>query len=95
VTERKERQDKREQMLLALDQQDDSYRSGAVCYENLTELENLRTKAEELRTQLQALSDRRKLDPEVLAIERNLDDVLSRYYWLWLKLKDHTNGDVQ
>lgn len=53
----------------------------------LAELEATKSEAEALRRELASLKYRSKLDPEVRALENKLDEVLSRYYWLWQKCK--------
>ncbi len=56
-------------------------------FTGLAELEEVRTKAENLKRQLAAMADRSKLDPEVRDLEKKLEEVLNRYYWLWQKCK--------
>lgn len=53
----------------------------------LVELEATKGEAEALKKELSALRHKSKLDPEVRALENRLDEVLSRYYWLWQKCK--------
>ncbi|MDR3590574.1 MAG: aspartyl-phosphate phosphatase Spo0E family protein [Negativicutes bacterium] len=61
----------------------------AVDTQGVAELEDLRHQTETLRRQLQELKTKSRLDPEVLKAERQLDEALSRYYWLWQKCKDN------
>lgn len=56
---------------------------------DLTELEAAKNEAEAIKQELAGLRHRSKLDPEVRALENKLDEVLSRYYWLWQKCKEH------
>ena len=58
-------------------------------YPGVAELEDLRHQTEALRRQLQELKPKRRFDPEVMQMEKQLDDALSRYYWLWQKCKDN------
>jgi predicted nuclease with TOPRIM domain len=56
----------------------------------LAELEEVRQKTEQLRSELNELSKHRsKLDPHVREIDRKLDEALSQYYWLWQKCKSN------
>jgi len=52
-----------------------------------TELQELCNQAEALKEQLRGMKDKSKVDPEVLEIERKLDDALNRSYWFWQKCK--------
>lgn len=65
---------------------------GTQPYPAVAELETLRLQTEALRRQLQDMKPKGRLDPEVMQTERQLDEALSRYYWLWQKCKD-TLGD--
>lgn len=55
----------------------------------LAELEEVRTKAEDIRRDIAALRNKGRLDPEVRSLETQLEQVLNRYYWLWQKCKDN------
>lgn len=59
----------------------------AGTYPGLSELEEVRTKAEDLKRQLAGMKSKGKLDPEVRELEIKLEAVLTRYYWLWQKCK--------
>ncbi|MDT8903268.1 hypothetical protein [Anaeroselena agilis] len=58
-------------------------------YPGLAELEEVKTKAEDIRRDLAALKARGRLDPKVRELETKLEQVLVRYYWLWQKCKDN------
>lgn len=60
---------------------------GVAAGTGLAELEEVRTKADNLKRQLEALKDKGKLDPEVRDLETKLEEVLTRYFWLWQKCK--------
>lgn len=56
-------------------------------YPDLAELEEVRSKAEAIRHQLAGLKGKSKIDPEVRELETKLENILTRYYWLWQKCK--------
>lgn len=59
----------------------------AGAYPGLAELEHVRTRAETLKHELATLKHKGKLDPEVRELESQLDQILTRYYWLWQKCR--------
>jgi hypothetical protein len=67
---------------------------GTDTYPGVAELEDLRHQTETLRRELKELKTKRRFDPDVMQMERQLDEALSRYYWLWQKCKDSL-GDQQ
>lgn len=59
----------------------------AGTYPGLAELEEVRTKAENLKQQIETMKGKGKLDHGIIALEKELEDVLTKYYWLWQKCK--------